>query len=49
MIPASAIGTLAEWNRAAEHEVIPEAGHGLPYTHANQVIDLVRNHLMAKG
>ncbi|WP_295512112.1 alpha/beta fold hydrolase [Sulfitobacter sp.] len=49
VIPASAIGTLAEWNRAAEHEVIPEAGHGLPYTHANQVIDLVRNHLMAKG
>ncbi|MCX8225028.1 MAG: alpha/beta hydrolase [Sulfitobacter sp.] len=47
VIPPSAIGTLAEWNRTAEHEVIPDAGHGLPYTHANQVIELIRNHLLA--
>lgn len=47
VIPASAIGNLAEWNRRAEHEVIPEAGHGLPYTHANQVIDAITNHLLA--
>jgi pimeloyl-ACP methyl ester carboxylesterase len=47
VIPASSIGSLAEWNRTAEHEVIPDAGHGLPYTHAKQVITIIRNHLMA--
>ena len=39
VIPASAIGCLAEWNRDARHAVIAGAGHGLPYTHAPQVIE----------
>lgn len=47
VIPASAIGSLAEWNRTAEHEVVPDAGHGLPYTHAATVIGIIRAHLMA--
>ncbi len=47
VIPPSAIGRLAEWNRVAEHEVIPQADHGLPYTHANQVILAISNHLRA--
>lgn len=45
VIPRSAIGTLAEWNRAAKHEVIAEAGHGLPYTHASRILELIRGHL----
>lgn len=47
VIPASAIGSLAEWNRSAEHEVIAGAGHGLPYTQADAVIQAIRNHLIA--
>lgn len=47
VIPLSAIGTLAEWNRSAEHEIIPEAGHGLPYTHSPKTLELIRNHLLA--
>lgn len=38
-IPASALGQLAAWNRDALHEVIEEAGHGLPYTHTQIVLD----------
>lgn len=45
VIPASAIGSLAEWNRAAEHEVIKGAGHGLPYTHAPQIIAAIKAHI----
>lgn len=45
VIPSSAIGRLAEWNRAAKHEVIPEAGHGLPYTHAKHVLTAITNHI----
>jgi pimeloyl-ACP methyl ester carboxylesterase len=47
VIPRSAIGSLAEWNRRAEHAIIPEAGHGLPYTHAKKVLELIQNHLRA--
>lgn len=47
VIPASSIGSLAQWNRSAEHEVVAGAGHGLPYTHANEVIEAIRNHLIA--
>lgn len=47
VIPATAIGHLAEWNRLAEHEVVPQANHGLPYTHSTQVITAIGNHLRA--
>jgi len=47
VIPASSIGSMAEWNRSVEHEVIAGAGHGLPYTHANEVIEAVRNHIIS--
>lgn len=47
VIPQSAIGSLAEWNRAAEHDLISGAGHGLPYTHATEVIEKIRDHLLA--
>lgn len=38
VIPASAMGQLAAWNRDVLHEVIEDAGHGLPYTHADDVL-----------
>jgi len=47
VIPASAIGSLAEWNRTAEHEVIAGAGHGLPYTHAPQIVAAIWAHISA--
>ena len=47
MIPASAIGSLAEWNRTAEHEVIAGAGHGLPYTHGPQIVAAIKAHISA--
>ncbi|KEJ90470.1 alpha/beta fold hydrolase [Sulfitobacter donghicola] len=40
-IPASAMGQLAAWNRNAIHEVIEDAGHGVTYTHSEQVLDLI--------
>lgn len=43
VIPASAMGQLAAWNRDARHEMIEDAGHGLPYTHC----DIVLEHILA--
>ena len=37
VIPISALGTLAQWNRSAYHEMIEEAGHALIATHAREV------------
>ena len=47
VIPLSCVGTLAEWNRSAVQEVIPGAGHGLPYTHTNEVLRILRGELIA--
>ena len=33
---------LAEWNPNARHTVIDGAGHGLTYTHTDQVLDAIR-------
>ena len=38
VIPMGALGQLAAWNRDAIHEVIEGAGHGLPYTHTDEVL-----------
>lgn len=45
VIPAASIGTLAEWSRKTEHEVIEGAGHGLTYTHADTILKILRDHL----
>lgn len=45
VIPISAMGRLAQWNRAARHEVIEGAGHGLTYTHASAVISAIEAEL----
>ncbi|MGB7242565.1 MAG: alpha/beta hydrolase [Sulfitobacter sp.] len=38
VIPLSALGTSAQWNRTMHQEVVEGAGHGLPYTHTDQVL-----------
>lgn len=47
VIPASAMGQLAAWNRDVTHEVIEDAGHGLPYTHTEAVLTLIEGFLPA--
>ncbi len=43
VIPIGGMGKLAEWNRAARHEVIEGAAHGLAYTHPDEVIYAMRD------
>lgn len=43
VIPLRSLGILAQWNRTARQEVIPEAGHDLPYTHSEQVMRLLQD------
>lgn len=45
IVPLSAIGRLAEWNRAAHQEVVDRADHAMPYTHGHQVTDALREAL----
>ncbi len=37
VIPASSIGKMTKANRNAQHVTVPDAGHGLPYTHPTAV------------
>jgi pimeloyl-ACP methyl ester carboxylesterase len=41
VIPIAAVGTLAQWSRSAVQEVIDGAGHGLTYTHTDEVLAVV--------
>lgn len=43
VIPISAMGVLAQWNRDVRHEVIEGAGHGLAYTHSAEVAQAISN------
>lgn len=43
VIPLSALGLLAQWNRTARQEVIDDAGHGLPFTHATPIAELLQS------
>lgn len=43
VIPLSAMGRLAQINRAARQEVIDAAGHGLTYTHTEAVLHAMRD------
>jgi pimeloyl-ACP methyl ester carboxylesterase len=45
VIPLAAVGTLAQWSRNAAQEVVDGAGHGLPYTHTNEVLAIIRETL----
>lgn len=42
VIPLAARDVLAEWNPHAQHAVINGAGHGLTYTHTDQVLEALR-------
>jgi pimeloyl-ACP methyl ester carboxylesterase len=41
VIPISAVGVLATWNRDAHQEVIDGAGHGLPYSHTDMALQIM--------
>ncbi|WP_299847370.1 alpha/beta fold hydrolase [uncultured Roseovarius sp.] len=43
VIPISGLDKLAEWNPAAQQEVIDDAGHALAYTHNDQVLEAMRS------
>ncbi len=43
VIPITGMGKLAQWNRVARHEVIEGAGHGLAYTHTDEVMHAMRD------
>lgn len=45
VVSLSAMGKLTEWSRMARQEVIDGAGHGLPYTHTQQVATVLRERL----
>lgn len=45
VIPISAVGTLAQWNRTAHQEVIAEAGHAVPYSHGAELSTFLRSML----
>ncbi|QFS81436.1 Tropinesterase [Roseivivax sp. THAF40] len=40
-IPISGLGQLAQWNRRTRQEVIPGADHGLPFTHADALAEVL--------
>ena len=43
VVPISGLGSLAQWSRNARQEVIAGAGDGLPYTHAAEVIAVLKD------
>ena len=43
IVPLSGLGNLALWNRAARQEVIAGVGHGMPFTHAPEVIAVLKD------
>ncbi|MFT6459891.1 MAG: pimeloyl-ACP methyl ester carboxylesterase [Pseudophaeobacter arcticus] len=48
VIPVSSIGRMTEQARSARQEVIETAGHGLPYTHTQEVLEIIAaNHRRA--
>lgn len=42
-IPLRALGQLSQWNRAARLEVIDDATHLLPWTHADRIAEIIRD------
>ncbi len=46
VIPITAVGTLAEWNHTANQEVIDGAGHGVTYTHSEEILGFMRGWMM---
>lgn len=45
VIPIQSVGELAKWNRQARQEVVENVGHGLAYTHPDEVLAEIRDFL----
>lgn len=45
VVPLTAMGKLTQWSRHARQEVVKGAGHGLPYTHTDEVLAALRSTL----
>ncbi len=45
VIPLSAMGKLTEWSRSTRQEVVEDAGHGLTYTHTDEVLAILGERL----
>ena len=43
VIPLQALGLLAQWNRNAVQDVVPDADHSLPWRHAEAVAEILRD------
>lgn len=43
VIPLRGLGTLTQWNRLVRNEVVPGAGHTLPWTHGRAVAEILRD------
>jgi pimeloyl-ACP methyl ester carboxylesterase len=41
VIPLSSLGMLTQWNRSVRQEVVQGAGHQMPYTHSDEVVDVL--------
>lgn len=41
VVPISSLGRMSEQARSAKQEVIDAAGHGLPYTHTQEVLEVI--------
>lgn len=41
VIPVSAMGILAQWNRRAWQEVLDDAGHELVFTHTSEILEAI--------
>ena len=37
VVPIQALGVMAQWHRDVRQEVVPKAGHGVPYTHPDEL------------
>lgn len=43
VIPISALGVLAQWNRSARQEVVARTDHAVPYTHPQELLEALGN------
>lgn len=49
VIPLTAADTLGSWSPTTVQVIVDDAGHGLPYTHATQVLEIICNAMPAQS
>ena len=47
VIPLTAAGTLTSWSPTTVQVIVDNAGHGLPYIHPTQVLEIIRKAMSA--